>query len=71
MMDIATGRRPRPSDLDKFPAAFAVAGARPEKAADEETLTLLQRFSGHPEIDKARVEIGEHKRLKNGSTVTP
>jgi hypothetical protein len=26
MTDIATGRQPRPSDLDKFPAAFSVAG---------------------------------------------
>jgi hypothetical protein len=32
MTDIATGRQPRPSDLDKFPAAFSVAGEKQEKA---------------------------------------
>ena len=41
MTDIATGRQPRPSDLDKFPAAFSVAGEKQEKAADKETLILL------------------------------
>jgi hypothetical protein len=35
MTDIATGRQPRPPDLDKFPAAFPVAGEKQEKAADE------------------------------------
>jgi hypothetical protein len=28
MTDIATGRQPRPSDLDKFPAAFSAAGEK-------------------------------------------
>ena len=56
--DIATGRQPRPSDLDKFPAAFTVAGEKQEKAADQETLILLQRFSGNPGVEKARAEFG-------------
>ena len=56
MMDIATGRQPRPSDLDKFPAAFSAAGEKLEKAADEETAILLQRFSGNPGIETAREE---------------
>jgi hypothetical protein len=56
MTDIATGRQPRPSDLDKFPTAFSVAGEKQEKAADEETLILLQRFSGNPDVEKARTE---------------
>jgi hypothetical protein len=46
MTDIATGRQPRPADLDKFPAAFTVAGEKQETAADEETSILLQRFFG-------------------------
>ena len=56
MIDIATGRQPRPSDLDKFPAAFTVAGEKLEKAADEETLVLLQRFSGNADVKKAKAE---------------
>ena len=58
MTDIVTGRQPRPSDLDKFPAAFSVAGEKQEKAADEETLILLQRFSGNADVQKARAEFG-------------
>jgi hypothetical protein len=56
MIDIATGRQPRPSDLDKFPAAFSVAGEKLEKAADGETLVLLQRFSGKSDVERARAE---------------
>ena len=56
MTDIATGRQPRPSDLDKFPAAFSVAGDKQEKAADGETSILLERFSGNPGVEKARAE---------------
>jgi hypothetical protein len=55
MTAIATGRQPRPSDLDKFPAAFSV-GEKQEKAADKEAAILLQRFSGNPGVEKARAE---------------
>jgi len=56
LMKIATGKEARPPELDTFAAAFAVAGEDQEKAADEETLVLLKRFSPNPEIEKARVE---------------
>ena len=49
---------PRPADPGKFPAAFSVAGEKQEKAADQETLILLQRFSGNPGVEKARAEFG-------------
>ena len=56
MTDIATGRQPRPADLDKFPASFSVAGEKQEKTADEETLILLERLSGNSGVEKARAE---------------
>ena len=56
--NIATGRQPRPSDLDKFPAAFSVAGEKQEKAADQETPILLRRFPGNPDVAKAGTEFG-------------
>src|SRR5258708_2256342 len=56
LMKIATGKEARPPELDTFAAAFAVAGEDQEKAADEETLVLLKRFSRNPDIEKARVE---------------
>ena len=56
MIDIAMGRQPRPSDLDKFPAAFSVAGEKLERVTDEETSILLQRFPGNPDVERARAE---------------
>jgi hypothetical protein len=64
MTDIATGRQPRPSDLDKFPATFTVAGEKQEKTADEETLALLQRFSGKPGIEKAKADFGRAQEVE-------
>jgi hypothetical protein len=64
MTDIATGRQPRPSDLDKFPATFTVAGEKQEKAADQETLILLQRFSGNPGVEKARADFGSAQEVE-------
>jgi hypothetical protein len=64
MTDIATGRQPRPSDLDKFRAAFSAAGEKQEKAADEETLVLLQRFSGNPGVEKARAEFERAQEIE-------
>jgi hypothetical protein len=71
MTDIATGRRPRSSKLDKFPAAFAVAGAKQEKAADEETLIYYNDSRVIRRLTRRGWKSGEHKRLKNGSTVPP
>jgi hypothetical protein len=59
MIDIATGRQRRPTDLDKFPATFTVAGEKQERTADEETLALLQRFSDKPGVEEARAEFGK------------
>ena len=53
---IAMGKEARPPELDTFAAAFAVAGERQEQAADEETMFLLKRFPGNPDIEKARAE---------------
>jgi len=64
MTDIATGRQPRPSDLDKFPASFTIAGEKQEKAADEETLALLQRFSGNPGVEKARADFRKAQEVE-------
>jgi hypothetical protein len=64
MTDIATGPQPRPSDLDKFPTAFSVAGEKQEKAADQETSILLERFSGNPGVEKAKTEFGKAQEVE-------
>jgi hypothetical protein len=53
MMKIAAGKEERPPELDTFAAAFAVAGEDQEKVADQETLVMLKRFSGNPDVEKA------------------
>jgi hypothetical protein len=50
--------------LDKFPTAFSVAGEKQEKAADEETLILLRRFSGNFDVEKARAEFGKAQEVE-------
>ena len=50
------GARPA---LDKFAGAFSIAGEPQQKAADEKKGALLERFSGDPDVEKARAEI-EH-----------
>ena len=49
----------RPPALDKFAAAFSIAGERQQKAAEEKKGALLGHFSGDPDVEKARAEI-EH-----------
>jgi hypothetical protein len=49
----------RPPALDKFAAAFSIAGEGQQKAAEEKKGALLGHFSGDPDVEKARAEI-EH-----------
>lgn len=56
LMDIATGKEPRPPELDQFARAFSIAGEKQERAADQETTVLLQRLSFDPDIERARAE---------------
>ena len=64
LMKIATGKETRPPGLDTFAAAFAVAGEDQEQAADKETLVLLKRFSGNPEIEKAKAEFERAQKVE-------
>ena len=43
---------------------FPCAGEKQEKAADEETLILLQRFSGNPDVEKARADFGRAQEIE-------
>ena len=64
LMKIATGKEARPPELDTFAAAFAVAGEDQEKAADKETLVLLKRFSGNPDVEKAKAEFERAQKVE-------
>jgi len=64
LLKIATGGEARPPELDTFAAAFAVAGEDQEKAADEETLVLLNRFSRNPDVEKARARFERAQKVE-------
>jgi hypothetical protein len=67
LTNIATGKEARPPEVDKFAAAFAVAGEDQEKAADEQTAVLLKRFSRNPDFKRRDRNSTVHKRSKSGS----
>lgn len=51
LIDIATGKKPRPLELDRFAESFSVVGEKQEKAADETTAVLLKPSSGNPDVE--------------------
>jgi hypothetical protein len=62
--NIATGREARPPEVDRFAGAFSLAGEKQEHSADEETAFLLKRFSGNPDIEKARTEFERAQKVE-------
>jgi hypothetical protein len=64
LMKIATGKEARPPEVDTFAAAFAVAGEDQEITADKETLVLLKRFAGNPDIEKAKAEFERAQKVE-------
>jgi hypothetical protein len=64
LTNIATGREPRPPQVDKFREAFQLAGEIREIAAEKETAALLQRFSDDPEVKKAASEFDHAQKLE-------
>ena len=54
LINIARRKKLHPLQLDNFIAAYSIE--KPEKAADEKTVALLERLSGNPNIKKARAE---------------
>ena len=56
LINIGIGKEYRPVRVEEFSGAFSVVGEKQEKAADEKTLMLLERFSGNPGVERARAE---------------
>jgi hypothetical protein len=54
LMDIATGKKPRPPEVDQFAQSFSVAGEKQEKVADEATVALLSKLPLNSDIEKAK-----------------
>jgi hypothetical protein len=59
LKEIATGKKPRLSEVDQFAHAFSVAGGRQEKVAEEATVVLLRKLSGNSDIEKAKAALSQ------------
>ena len=56
LINIATGRQPRPLQLDKLDAMFSSTGEKQKMVAEQKTMMFLKRFSGNPNVKKAELE---------------
>jgi hypothetical protein len=54
LIDVATGKKPRPPEVDQFAQSFSVAGEKQEKVADEATAALLTKLPFNSDLEKAR-----------------
>jgi hypothetical protein len=52
LTDIATGKRPRPPEVDRFAQSFSVAGGKQEKVVDEATAALLGKLPLDSDMQK-------------------
>jgi len=64
LINIATGKEPRPVQFDRFAAAFSISGEKQEKAAEEKTRALLEHFSGDPDVEKAWTEFERAQKIE-------
>ena len=59
LTDIATGKKPRPPEVDQFAQAFSVAGEKQESVADQATAALLNRLLFNSDIEKAKAAFSQ------------
>ena len=64
LTNIATGRAPRPPEVNKFRDAFQVAGEIQEIAADKETAALLKRYDANPDVQNAAGEFDRAQKVE-------
>lgn len=64
LMDIASGRKPRPPEVDQFAKAFQLASESQETAADDATLDLLGDLPDDPDIEKAQTEFDKAQKVE-------
>jgi hypothetical protein len=65
LMDIATGKKQRPPEVDQFAQAFSVAGEKEEKVADEATVALLTKLPRNSDIEKAKAAFDQAQSVED------
>jgi hypothetical protein len=64
LMDIASGKKPRPPEVDQFAQAFSVAGEKQEKVADEATVALLTKLPFNSDLEKAKAAFSQAQSVE-------
>jgi hypothetical protein len=64
LIDIATGKKPRSPEVDRFAESFSGAGENQEHAADEATAYLLKQLSFDPDVEKAKAKFDQAQSVE-------
>jgi hypothetical protein len=63
---IATGKKPRPPEVDRFAQSFGVAGEKQEKVVDEATAVLLSKLPLDSDIQRAKAAFDQAQAVEEG-----
>jgi hypothetical protein len=64
LTDVATGKKPRPPEVDQFAQAFNVASDKQETVADLATAALLTKLSFNSDLEKAKAAFSQAQAVE-------
>jgi creatinine amidohydrolase/Fe(II)-dependent formamide hydrolase-like protein len=64
LTDLATGKKPRPPEVDQFAQSFSVAGDKQEKVVDEATAVLLSKLPLNSDVEKAKAAFDQAQSVE-------
>jgi hypothetical protein len=59
LTDVATGKEPRPPEVDQFARAFSAGGEKQAAVADEATAALLTKLPYNADLEKAKMAFSQ------------
>jgi hypothetical protein len=63
---IATGKKPRPPEVDRFAQSLGVAGEKQERVVDEATAVLLSKLPLDSDIQRAKAAFDQAQAVEEG-----
>jgi hypothetical protein len=63
---IATGKKPRPPEVDLFAQSLGVAGEKQERVVDEATAVLLSKLPLDSDIQRAKAAFDQAQAVEEG-----
>jgi hypothetical protein len=64
LTDIASGKKPRPPEVEQFAQAFSVVGEKQEKVVDEATAVLFRKLPLNSDIQKAKAAFDQAQSVE-------